>query len=173
MEVSVIIPVYNSKNYLNKCIESLINQTFNDIEFIFVNDGSTDNSLSILEQYSKKDSRIKIINQKNQGISQARNRGMKEAKGRYIGFIDSDDWVDLDFYQKLYSSIIETNADIAVSSIIRIGKNYQKYRVKYDRTETFESLEDKIKVFTGHGDNTSIGHEKINNAYFGQNARYF
>ncbi len=146
MEVSVIIPVYNSKNYLNKCIESLINQTFNDIEFIFVNDGSTDNSLSILEQYSKKDSRIKIINQKNQGISQARNRGMKEAKGRYIGFIDSDDWVDLDFYQKLYSSIIETNADIAVSSIIRIGKNYQKYRVKYDRTETFESLEDKIKV---------------------------
>ena len=100
-KISVIVPVYKVEKFLPKCLESLINQTLKDIEIICINDGSPDNSLKILEEYAKKDSRIKIINQKNAGPSVARNNGMSAASGEYIGFVDSDDWIDLDFYEKL------------------------------------------------------------------------
>ncbi len=146
MEISVVIPVYNSEKYLEKCLTSLVNQTFKDIEFIFVNDGSIDNSLNILQEYAKKDSRITIINQENKGISQARNEGIKKAQGQYIGFIDSDDWIDLDFFEKLHGSIVNNDADIAVSTIIRTGKKQKKYRIKYDDTKVVNTLEEKLKI---------------------------
>lgn len=88
--VSVVVPVYNTAQYLNQCVDSLINQTFRDIEFIFVDDGSTDNSVEILEQYQKTDRRIKVLKQKNLHAGVARNNGMKEATGKYIVFLDSD-----------------------------------------------------------------------------------
>ena len=93
--ISVIVPVYNVENYLGKCLDSLINQTYKDIEIICINDGSTDNSLNILREYEQMDSRIIIIDQKNGGLSNARNIGLKEAAGEYIMFVDSDDWIDL------------------------------------------------------------------------------
>lgn len=103
IKISIIVPVYNTEKYLKKCLDSLINQTLKDIEIICINDGSPDNSLKILKEYEKKDKRIKIIDQENQGVSVARNNGIKIANGEYIGFVDSDDYVDLDFYEKLYN----------------------------------------------------------------------
>ena len=96
-KVSIIVPVYNIEKYLAKCLDSLINQTLEDIEIICVNDGSTDNSAEILNEYAQKDCRIKIINQDNAGLSAARNTGINAANGEYIGYVDSDDWIDLNF----------------------------------------------------------------------------
>lgn len=111
-KVSVIIPVYNVEQYLSKCLESVINQTLQDIEIICINDGSTDNSLQILEEYAQKDSRIIVINQQNQGVAAARNKGLEIASGCYIGFVDPDDWVDSDFFEKLYEKSENETIDI-------------------------------------------------------------
>ena len=123
-KVSIIVPVYNVEKYLECCLESLINQTLKDIEIICVNDGSTDNSGKILENYAAKDNRIKVIHQVNGGQAAARNNGLNAVNGKYINFIDSDDWVDLDFIEKLYDAAERNSADIAVASIIRKKKSY-------------------------------------------------
>nr|MCR4662874.1 glycosyltransferase [Endomicrobiaceae bacterium] len=107
-KVSVIVPVYNVEQYLRQCLDSIINQTFKDFECICVNDGSTDNSLTILQEYSKKDNRIKIINQKNSGSSVSRNNGIKQALGQYVSFVDADDWITDNYLEILYNKIIET-----------------------------------------------------------------
>lgn len=118
-KVSVIIPVYNTEKYLRKCLDSVCNQTLSDIEIICVNDCSTDNSFEILKEYALKDDRIKLIDFKeNKGAAVARNTGIDEAKGEYIGFVDSDDFIDLDFYEKLYNKAIETGADVTKSNLI-------------------------------------------------------
>lgn len=112
-KISVIIPVYNTEQYLPKCLNSVCKQTLKDIEIICINDCSTDNSPKVLKEYVKNDNRIRIIDfKKNKGAAIARNTGIKEAKGEYIGFVDSDDFIDLDFYEKLYTKALETNADI-------------------------------------------------------------
>ena len=92
--VSVIIPVYNVEQYLSKCLDSVINQTFKNIEIICINDGSTDNSLKILNEYAMADKRIIVINQENSGVYAARNKGLQIANGKYISFVDSDDWIE-------------------------------------------------------------------------------
>jgi len=102
---SIIIPVYNVELYLEECLNSLINQTFNDFEVICINDGSTDRSGDILKKYSEKDNRFKIINQENKGQSAARNTGLIEAKGEYVVFIDSDDWVENNLLESIYKII--------------------------------------------------------------------
>ena len=101
VKVSVIVPVYNTEKYLQKCLDSLINQTLKDIEIICINDGSTDNSENIIRMFAKEDSRIKLINQENKKQGAARNAGMKIATGEYIGFVDSDDYVDLNYFERL------------------------------------------------------------------------
>lgn len=116
-KVSVIIPVYNTEKYLEKCLESVCNQTLSDIEIICINDCSTDNSREILNKYAADDERIKIINfPENRGAAAARNAGIDAATGEYIGFVDSDDYPDLDFYEKLYNRAKETGADVAKSA---------------------------------------------------------
>lgn len=120
-KISVIIPVYNVEPYLRRCLDSIVNQTLSDIEIICINDGSTDNSLDILKEYEAKDSRIKIINfTENCGVATARNTGIKAAIGKYIGFIDSDDYVDLDFYDKLYTRSQQTDADIIKGADLKL-----------------------------------------------------
>ena len=136
-KISVIIPIYNTQNYLEKCLDSVINQTFKDIEIICVNDCSKDNSLEILKKYSKKDKRIKIIDFiENKGPASARNEALNIAKGEYIAFIDSDDWIDLDFYEKLYNKAIKTKADIIK------GANLQGYY--NDKYINYPDLNSKI-----------------------------
>jgi len=124
IKISVVIPVYNAKDYLCDCIKSLLDQTLNDCEFIFVNDGSTDNSREIIEKYQKEDQRLVLINQENKGIGEARNTGIKNANGEYIGFLDNDDFVKDDFLESLYNKAIKYDLDILISKTIlgRDGK---------------------------------------------------
>ncbi len=114
--ISIIIPVYNIEKYLPKCLDSLLNQTFQDFEIICVNDGSKDNSLVILEEYKNRDSRIKIITKENGGAGSARNRGLVEACGKYIQFVDGDDYFEPQMLEKLYNLIVKYDADISVCS---------------------------------------------------------
>ncbi len=144
VKISIIIPVYNCEKYLKKCLDSLINQTLKEIEIILVNDGSTDESVKIAETYT--DSRIKLINKENGGQSSARNRGLEIACGEYIGFIDSDDWVDLDYFEKLYNTSVKYNADIAMADFIRTGTKKHKIRLNLSQEIVYETIEDKIKV---------------------------
>ncbi len=111
--ISVIVPIYNSEKYLIECIESIINQTYHNLEIILINDGSTDSSLAICMKYKQLDSRIKIINQKNKGVCSARNVGMKMSSGDYIAFVDSDDFIEKDMYYILLRNIRKFNADIS------------------------------------------------------------
>ncbi len=117
-KISIIIPVYNTEQYLKRCLESVCSQTLKDIEIICVNDSSSDNSLALLKEFEKRDNRIKIINlDKNEGASVARNSGLEIARGEYLGFVDSDDTVDLDFYEKLYSKAKSKNADVVKGTL--------------------------------------------------------
>ena len=122
-KISVIVPVYNVEQYLPKCLDSIINQTFKDIEIICINDGSTDNSGKVLEEYAQKDDRIKVLNQDNKGLSAARNNGISQAKGEYISFVDSDDFIHPKFLETLYFAITQNYSDIA-------GCNFQKIHKK-------------------------------------------
>ena len=114
VKVSIILPVYNVEKYLKECMDSIVNQTFEDIEIICINDGSTDNSLAILNSYASKDGRIKIISQENAGIGAARNVGMRAAEGDYIFFIDSDDFIYLDAIEDMYESAVLNDSDIVL-----------------------------------------------------------
>ncbi len=115
--ISVIVPIYNVEKYLTKCIESIINQTYKNLEIILVDDGSPDNCPIICDEYAKKDSRIKVIHKKNGGLSDARNYGMSLATGEYISFIDSDDYIDENMYEQMVTALIDNNADIVSCAI--------------------------------------------------------
>jgi len=125
--ISIIVPVYNKEKYLRKCIESVMNQTLKDIEIICVNDGSTDKSSVILEEYAACDNRISIVSQENRGLGAARNVGIKTAKGEYIGFVDSDDFVDLTMFEKLYKKAKHNNCDVVITGIYMYNTNTGEY----------------------------------------------
>lgn len=112
MDISVVVPVYNASQYLRQCVDSLINQTWKDVEFIFVDDGSTDDSVVILKEYQKRDARIKVLEQENMHAGVARNNGMKQATGKYIIFLDSDDYFDLTLLEKAFRCAEKNQAEI-------------------------------------------------------------
>lgn len=114
LQISVIVPVYNSEEYLAKCIDSILCQTFKNIEIILVDDGSTDQSFEMCKGFKDKDPRIILIRQETSGPSAARNVALGLAKGRFLGFVDSDDWIDIDMYDVLYKNLLEYDADIAM-----------------------------------------------------------
>ena len=122
-QISIIIPIYNTERYLSDCLDSVINQTIQDIEIICVNDGSTDNSAQIIEEYALKDNRIKVLHKENGGQTSSRRAGLELATGEYIGFVDSDDWIDSDMYEKMLSIAEQYQTDI-VSSGYYIEGNY-------------------------------------------------
>lgn len=122
-EVSIIVPVYNSEKYLSKCIDSIINQTFQDYELILIDDGSNDNSGSICDLYEKKDNRIKAIHQKNSGVSVARNKGISVARGRFISFIDSDDYVYPDMIGEMVHTMDNYNTEMAICGYRCVNEN--------------------------------------------------
>lgn len=115
--VSVIVPVYNVEKYIKKCLNSIINQTYKNLEIILVDDGSPDNCPQICDEYAKKDSRIKVIHKANGGLSDARNAGVAASTGEYIGFVDSDDYIEPNMYERLYELINENNADISLCAV--------------------------------------------------------
>lgn len=131
--LSLIIPIYNTEDYLAQCLDSIVNQTLKDMEIICINDGSTDSSLSIVETYAKGDSRITIINfEKNTCQGAARNAGLEIAKGKYIGFVDSDDWIELNTYKKVLEAMESNDVDLVCwgSKIIRDSSKISKKVVR-------------------------------------------
>ena len=112
-QISIIVPVYNTVAYLDKCLNSILNQTYDSLEVICVDDGSTDGSADIVAKYENQDSRVKVIYQPNGGESNARNKGLQAATGDFIGFVDGDDWLELDMYEKLYELICKDESDLA------------------------------------------------------------
>ncbi len=117
VKVSIITPVYNVEKFLGKCIDSILAQTLKDIEIILIDDGSSDGSWSVIQEYAKKDNRVIAIQQENAGAAVARNRGLEVAKGEYIGFVDSDDWVDADYFENLYNTGLKQDADIVCAYV--------------------------------------------------------
>ena len=114
--VSVIVPVYRAEKYLERCILSIVGQTFRNIEIILVDDGSTDSSGSICDEYAARDNRIRVIHKSNGGLSDARNAGLEICRGEYIGFVDSDDYIELDMYEVLYKFAIVHRLDVCMCS---------------------------------------------------------
>ncbi len=121
--ISIIVPVYNIEEYLPRCIESILNQTYTNLELILVNDGSTDNSGRICDEYATKDQRVFVIHKKNGGSSSARNAGIKEAKGEYLGFVDSDDYIENTMYEKMVNAVKDTGANIIQVARDEIDEN--------------------------------------------------
>lgn len=139
-KISVIVPIYKSEKYLDRCVESLVNQTYENLEIILIDDGSPDGSPQICDRWAQKDCRIKVIHKANGGAFSARLHGVKEATGSYIGFVDSDDWIEKDMYEYLYNLIIKYSAQIANSNIRNIDEN-EAY------SETIINAPENIKVF--------------------------
>ena len=129
-KVSIIIPVYGVEKYISKCLESLVNQTLNDIEIIVVNDGTKDNSQKIIDKYVKKyPDKVKSFIKENGGQGSARNYGLKKAMGEYIGYVDSDDFVEKDMYKKLYNKAKDDNYDIVVCGNYNVSEDYQNKNI--------------------------------------------
>lgn len=149
-KISIIVPVYNSEKYLDKCLDTLCNQTLKKIEIIMVNDGSTDNSENIIKDRVKKDSRIKLYNKKNGGQASARNLGLTKATGEYIAFIDSDDYIEFDFCEKLYNVAKKNNSDIVCFDYFITKDDKDEYnKILNDKKTGSISLQDYI--FSGAG----------------------
>lgn len=144
--ISIIVPVYKVEPYLRQCVDSILNQTYRDIEVLLVDDGSPDRCGEICDEYAKKDQRIRVFHTENKGLSAARNLGLREAKGEYIGFVDSDDWIEPDMYEVLLRRLEETGADIGVCGVSYEGIDYRKEFAFtediYTRTESLEHLVD-------------------------------
>lgn len=124
--LSVIVPIYNVESYLEKCIESILNQTYRNLEIILVDDGSTDGSGAICDEYRKKDARIKVIHKQNEGLVKTRKCGLFQAKGDYIGWVDADDWIELDMYEQLMNKVQEYDCDIVISGRVEEYKDESK-----------------------------------------------
>lgn len=128
MKVSIIIPIYNVEKYLARCLNSVINQTYKDLEIILINDGSKDKSLDICYFYAKKDSRIIIIDKINEGVSIARNTGIERATGKYIAFVDPDDWIEPNMYENLVNTIEKFKCNIAFCNYSKDRRNIRTYK---------------------------------------------
>ena len=151
--ISVIVPIYNVEDYLDRCVESIINQTYKNLEIILVDDGSPDNCPQMCDDYAKKDSRIKVVHKENGGLSDARNAGMEVATGEYISFVDSDDWIDLETFSLSMAKIKECNAQIVAFNIINVSDKpfipnlSNKYEV-VDSQTAIENTIDDINIKT-------------------------
>lgn len=130
-KISIIVPVYQVEKYLEKCVNSILGQTFTDFELILVDDGSTDRGPEMCDQYAKQDGRVKVIHKKNGGLSDARNAGIDVAQGEYLGFVDSDDYIAPDMYELLYRDITKENADLAISGIYDVYEGHEPKQIKH------------------------------------------
>ncbi|MCE5175151.1 MAG: glycosyltransferase [Bacteroidales bacterium] len=137
-KISIIVPVYNVEAYLDRCVQSLLNQTYHNLEIILVDDGSPDNSGKICDRYAEKDTRIRVIHKTNGGLSDARNVGIEMAIGDYLGFVDSDDFIHSEMYETLYLNLINSNADISICS----------YEKVYDGKIVANDLRNEVSVMS-------------------------
>lgn len=140
--ITIIVPIYKVEKYLEKCIDSILNQSYKNLEIILVDDGSPDNCPQICDEYAKKDDRIIVIHQKNGGLSNARNSALDIAKGEYIGFVDSDDYIAKDMYETLYKAIKDNNAQMSICDFYNINE-----KGDYVENERQAEIEENIKIF--------------------------
>lgn len=153
--ISIIVPVYNVEKYLNKCVDSILDQTYTNFELILIDDGSPDNCGKICDEYSKKDKRVRVIHKENKGLSDSRNIGMMNAKGKYINFVDSDDYLNKNMIKDLYNLLIKNNADISICAYELLNEN-EKPKLKLNGKEHIFSSSEAIqellmsKILTSH-----------------------
>lgn len=147
--ISIIVPVYKVENYLEKCIKSILSQTYTNLEIILVDDGSTDACPQICDQYAQIDCRIKVIHKENGGLSDARNAGLEAAKGEYIAFVDSDDYIASTMYEHLYHILKQNQGDIAICRFLKVedGSKEEKLECK-EQIETYSNVEALAKFYT-------------------------
>lgn len=143
--LSVVVPIYNVEKYLKQCLNSLVNQTLSNIEIILVNDGSTDNSEAICQSYAEQDSRIKLFSKPNGGLSDARNFGIQKVTSPVVGFVDSDDYVDLDMFQVLMELKLRSNAEIAVGGVKMVSNDGEEYMVRAVEGEIIADRHDAME----------------------------
>lgn len=153
--ITVVVPAYNVESYIQKCIDSITNQTYTNLEIMLIDDGSPDNSGKICDEAAKKDSRIRVIHKKNEGVSKARNTALDAMKGNYVTFVDADDFIADDFIECLYNAIIKTNADISTCG---------HYRVNFDGTLN------RIYSLSDNDEDIIIldGKESVKNMFYGK-----
>lgn len=154
--ISVIVPVYNVEEYLNKCVESIVNQTYKNLEILLIDDGSPDSCPEMCDDWAEKDSRIRVIHKENGGLSSARNMGLDNCSGDYVGFIDSDDWIDLNFFETLYNNLKKDGADISVVGVWKVYENGMKSQTEKFTKRTF-SREETLHNFLYFKNNLAGG----------------
>lgn len=147
MKLSIIVPIYNVEKYLKKCLDSILSQTFSDFELILIDDGSPDKCGQIIDEYAQKDKRIIAIHQKNQGVSAARNAGLRVSKGKYVGFIDPDDYIDADMYCKMIESAEKNDSEIVCCNFCKINDSGELLYVEHNLTETMNRDEFLFHLF--------------------------
>ncbi len=175
-KISVIVPVYKVEEYLDKCVESIVNQTYKNLEIILVDDGSPDNCPKMCDEWAKKDERIRVIHKQNGGLSDARNAGIDVATGEFMAFVDSDDYIALDMYEKLYTVLKNNDADVSICSFKSVdenGKEIDKYKdIKYVENEILDNEQAVNKLFESKNMAFVIAWNKLykkdifNNIYF-------
>lgn len=178
-KISIIVPIYNTAEFLEKCLNSLQAQTYKNLEILMIDDGSADTSGMICKKYAAEDERFQYIFQKNAGVSSARNKGLELATGEYIGFCDSDDWIDEDMYETLYALICEKKADVAVVDFIREkGESLNQEKEKNGEIYSFDgygAILEMMKdgVFAGHLFNKLIRRSLIEDIWLNEKIAIF
>lgn len=181
VKISVIVPIYNAEKTLRKCINSILSQTYTNFELILVNDGSTDNSLSLCENYQIKDSRIIVINKENEGSIATRRRGIERAKGEYITFVDADDWIDINTLKLISDEIIKNNSDVIVFNMNRVIGRFGLIKRVGDKTyftkkHIFEGDEIKKELASaylhGHPFPANLCGKVYKNKYLKESGKY-
>ena len=168
-KISIIVPVYKVEKYLHRCLDSIVNQTFTDWECILVDDGSPDNSGKICDEYAEKDKRFRVFHQKNAGVSAARNKGLDEVKGEWVGFVDSDDWIETNMYEYLYSDAIKTKVDVVICGFV--GQHKKRIKKLYN-TEEAQIFLFSSKGFGGFSVLRLIAAKKIQNVRYDTEMTY-
>jgi glycosyltransferase involved in cell wall biosynthesis len=148
VEISVILPVYNSEDYLRECLDSLIGQSFKDIEILCINDGSEDNSIQILREYEKTDNRITVIDQENMGVAKTRNKALDLVHGNYVYFMDADDYLDSNAFKKLHENITSNNSDLCILKTIFVKNSQQHKFPAFDLDKEFDKVNFNRFTFT-------------------------
>ena len=162
--LSIIVPVYNVEKYLNRCLDSILNQEYKDFELILVDDGSSDDSGKICDTYSLKDKRVKVIHKENGGLSSARNAGLNKASGSYVGFVDSDDWITEDMYSFLINNALKYDSDI-VASAYRLTKGDSSTKIRKEFVICLTGKE-KLKFYFEHGMKSRVADYSVCNKIY-------
>lgn len=169
--ISVIVPIYNVEKYLSKCIESIINQTYKDLEIILVDDGSTDSSGKICDEFATKDNRIKVIHKNNGGVSSARNQGLDKANGDYIAFVDSDDYIEKDMYEKMINIINKYGVDIVSCNYNHVNGKIEPF-FSLDKDEYIDNKTELIEKIFQYKNYDMILFNKLYKKYIWNNIRF-